>query len=95
MLSGTIVTAERDGVLIGPQADSEWLNVVPWGFGKLLLYIQERYGNPEIFITESGVDVPEESSLPLEKALKDDFRIKYYKVFFFQPRAGRLSFVVC
>lgn len=76
-----MVTAERHGSLIGPQADSEWLNVVPWGFGKLLLYIQGRYDNPEIYVTESGVDVPNESRLPLSTALKDEFRVKYYKVF--------------
>ena len=70
--------------MIGPQADSEWLNVVPWGFGKLLVYIKERYGDPEIYVTESGVDVPKESSLTLQEALQDDFRVNYYKV---QPGA--------
>lgn len=36
---------ERNGRLIGPLADSEWLNVVPWGFGKLLVYIQVRHSS--------------------------------------------------
>lgn len=56
------------------------MHVVPWGLRKLLLYIQDRYNDPDIFITESGVDVPHESRLPLAKALKDSFRIDYFKV---------------
>lgn len=77
---GAELTAKRYGTLIGKQADSEWLQVVPWGLGKLLLYIQDRYGDPTIYITESGVDVPHENQLSLDKALKDDFRIDYFKV---------------
>ncbi len=78
--AGTTVTARRYGFLIGKQADSEWLHVVPWGLKKLLLYIQDRYDDPHIYITESGVDVPRESKLPLEKALRDDFRTNYFQV---------------
>lgn len=78
--AGTVVTARKYGFLIGKQADSDWLQVVPWGLKKLLLYIQNKYDDPEIYITESGVDVPKESSLPLETALKDQFRIDYFQV---------------
>lgn len=31
------------GSLIGPQADSEWLNSVPWGFFNVLIYVHNRY----------------------------------------------------
>lgn len=41
---------------------------------------QGRYGDPEIFVSESGVDVPGEAQLRLEDALRDDFRINYFKV---------------
>lgn len=78
--AGTTVTARKYGFLIGKQADSEWLHVVPWGLKKLLLYIQDRYDDPDIYITESGVDVPRESKLALEKALRDDFRTNYFQV---------------
>jgi beta-glucosidase len=65
------------GQLIGPQAASSWLNVVPWGFPLALGWIQRNYGQVPIFITENGVDVPGESEMPLEQALDDQFRIDY------------------
>lgn len=39
------VSAKYDyhGVLIGPQAESEWLNTVPWGFFDVLVYVHNRY----------------------------------------------------
>jgi beta-glucosidase len=36
---GTASTRVKDGKLIGPQADSNWLYVVPWGIRKLLNWI--------------------------------------------------------
>jgi len=68
----------RNGTAIGPVADSDWLYVVPEGLRKLLNFIKSTYGNPEIIITENGVDVPGESEMPLDKALDDVFRITYF-----------------
>ncbi|EFJ34023.1 hypothetical protein SELMODRAFT_167232 [Selaginella moellendorffii] len=68
----------RNGVLIGPQAGSKWLYVVPWGMEKLLKYIKARYNPPEIFITENGVDELNDPSISLEQALQDQLRIDYY-----------------
>ncbi len=59
-------------------ADSSWLYVVPWGIRKLLNYIHTRYSAPWIMITENGVDVPNESAMPLAQALNDTFRVNYY-----------------
>jgi len=73
-----VSTRERDGKLIGPQADSNWLYVVPWGIRKNLKWIYDRYRTP-IYITENGVDVPNESSIPLPTVLKDQFRVDFYK----------------
>jgi len=73
------VSSYRNGVPIGPPADSTWLFVVPAGFRYLLSYIKNRYNNPEIIVTENGVSVPRESSLPLPQALNDTFRISYYQ----------------
>ena len=47
------------------QADSEWLRVVPWGLRKLLVWIDQRYNHPDIYVLENGVDCPQESNLPL------------------------------
>ncbi|GLJ35942.1 hypothetical protein SUGI_0721230 [Cryptomeria japonica] len=68
--SRTNLTAERNGILIGPvvrlknlgkteksweqEAGSSWLHVYPRGIGELLEYIKHRYGNPLIFITENA-----------------------------------------
>lgn len=71
------------GALIGPQAASPWLNVVPWGFYKVLRWVNDRYTvdghKPVIYVTENGVDVPNESTMPLAQALHDTFRIDYYQ----------------
>lgn len=66
-----------DGTPIGPRADSDWLYVVPWGIQKVILYITERYNPPSIIVTENGVDVPKESSIPLPAVLNDSFRVNF------------------
>ena len=38
-------TANGPNGLIGPQADSNWLYVVPWGFRKMLNWVNNRYCN--------------------------------------------------
>jgi len=73
-----LLTTERDGKLIGPVADSPWLFVVPYGIRKNLFWLQERYGNLEFWITENGVDVPNEDAIPLPQVLHDEFRVSYY-----------------
>jgi len=72
------MSRERDGKLIGPRADSDWLYVVPWGMRKLLEWVYTRYQAP-IYITENGCDVPNESEIPLPEVLNDKFRVDYYQ----------------
>lgn len=55
------------------------LNVVPGGIQDVLLWISERYNFPPIVISENGVDVPDENTLPLDEALHDQFRIDYFR----------------
>jgi beta-glucosidase len=76
--AGIRSTREKNGVPIGPMADSDWLYVVPWGIRKLLNYINDRYDSPWIMITENGVDVPNEGSMPIAQAINDTFRVNYY-----------------
>jgi beta-glucosidase len=69
-----------DGTIIGVQAESPWLNVVPWGFYKLLKWVDNRYYhenrevNIPIYITENGCDVPNEAKMSKRQILKDSFR---------------------
>ncbi|KAK6190480.1 hypothetical protein SNE40_002342 [Patella caerulea] len=49
----------------------DWLRVNPWGIRKLLNYIKSRYGNPTVYITESG--------RPDVDGVDDQGRISYYK----------------
>jgi len=73
------LTREKDGKFIGPAADSSWLYVVPWGIRRMLNWVNDRYQDTEIYITENGVDVPKESSMPLQEALNDTFRVNFLK----------------
>lgn len=48
------------------------IQVVPWGFRKVLNWIKNKYDNPKIFVTENGyVDSGD---------LEDHKRISYYQV---------------
>ncbi|KAE8037052.1 hypothetical protein FH972_009677 [Carpinus fangiana] len=72
------LTTERNGILIGTPAASDWLHVYPRGFLDLLLYTKEKYHNPLIYITENGIDEVNNVTLSLEEALVDNQRIEYY-----------------
>jgi beta-glucosidase len=67
------------GHLIGPFAQSTWLNVYPIGFRKLLNWISDRYNNTKIYVFENGVSVPGETQLPIDQAVHDQFRVDFYK----------------
>ena len=54
---------------------------VPWGFRKLINYINDKYAKPSnipIWITENGFPVEDESKLPLGQQREDDLRQKYF-----------------
>jgi beta-glucosidase len=54
---------------------------VPWGFRKLINYINTRYAAPNnlsIWITENGFPVEGEAALSLEQQRNDDLRQKYF-----------------
>lgn len=80
---------------IGKQADSSWLFVVPWGLRKVLAYVDKRYSHPDIWITESGVDVPGEYEAPFPAVLEDTFRIEYFQVCGLRCREHARSFSWC
>mmetsp|Transcript_19778 Transcript_19778/g.14514 ORF Transcript_19778/g.14514 Transcript_19778/m.14514 type:complete len:129 (-) Transcript_19778:262-648(-) len=68
----------KEGDLIGPFAESTWLNVVPNGIRDLLNWIDKRYNHQPVFIFENGCSAPGENDLPIEEAIHDDFRVNFY-----------------
>ncbi|XP_072935471.1 myrosinase 1-like isoform X2 [Epargyreus clarus] len=54
-----------------PQAQSTWLQEVPWGFYNLLIDIKRRYNNPKVYITENGWST--------SGGLVDEDRVRYYR----------------
>ncbi|OMO73421.1 Glycoside hydrolase, family 1 [Corchorus olitorius] len=68
---------EKNGVVIGPAANSWWLHIVPWGMYKVVTYVKERYGNLNLIISENGMDDPGNVTLPY--ALNDTTRIQFFR----------------
>ena len=68
---------QYNGSIIGPKAESDWLFDVPSGIYKMIKWVDERYGNPLIYITENGCDAPNEDALPFDEIINDTFRIHY------------------
>lgn len=57
-----------------PKSGSVWLQVVPWGIRRLLVWIRDEYGqNVPIYVTENGISTRDVSDLD------DQDRINYYK----------------
>ncbi|KAL8557497.1 hypothetical protein ACS0TY_004799 [Phlomoides rotata] len=67
-----------DNKPIGEQAASEWLYIVPSGIQGLLNHNATTYGNPNVYITENGVD-EKNARLPISEAIKDEIRIKFHQ----------------
>ncbi|MCL7043019.1 hypothetical protein MKW94_017009 [Papaver nudicaule] len=62
---------ERNGVPIGQPANSKWL-------------YEEHYGNPNVILSENGMDDPGNVTLP--KALHDTRRMNFYKTYLIQVK---------
>uniref|UniRef100_A0A9I9DER5 Beta-glucosidase 44-like n=1 Tax=Cucumis melo TaxID=3656 RepID=A0A9I9DER5_CUCME len=69
---------EKNGKPIGKRAHTGWLYEVPWGMHKALMYVKEHYGNPNVIVSENGMDT---SDIPLPEGLNDRERINYYKTY--------------
>jgi len=68
-----------NGEPIGPKTGNDWQYVHPFGMRGLLNWISKRYNDPPIYVFENGVPCPNENNLPRDLALKDVFRINFYK----------------
>ncbi|KAH9611372.1 hypothetical protein KSS87_016106 [Heliosperma pusillum] len=69
----------KNGVPIGPRANSYWLYEVPSGLYKAVTYVKERYGNPTVILSENGMDDP--GNVTLSQGRHDTKRINYYKTY--------------
>ncbi|KAK1564341.1 hypothetical protein Q3G72_001094 [Acer saccharum] len=70
------ITVEKNGVLIGPQAEGiGYIYKYPQGLQKMLEFIKQEYRNPNIYITENGLTEKRNDSLPVDMVLKDQHRI--------------------
>ncbi|XP_026283358.1 myrosinase 1-like [Frankliniella occidentalis] len=49
-----------------------WTKSTPWGFGKLLRWVRDQYGNPPVLITENGYSDPNNNK-------QDEDRAAYFK----------------
>ncbi|KAL4635635.1 lactase-phlorizin hydrolase [Arapaima gigas] len=58
-----------------PSTAIKELRVVPWGLRRLLNWIKEEYGNPDIYITENGVGTDSDTTVD------DTQRIFFYKTY--------------
>ncbi|GAB4832680.1 hypothetical protein Ancab_006696, partial [Ancistrocladus abbreviatus] len=56
-----------------------WLDICPMGIYNLVNYVKCKYNNPPIFILENGMADARNDAVPLEAALKDSRRIRYYE----------------
>ncbi|GMY22316.1 vicianin hydrolase-like [Fagus crenata] len=74
----TTLTTDINGVPIGTPTPLSWLFIYPQGLRELLLYIKKNYNNPVLYITENGMADANNSSLPIQDALKDSLRIRYH-----------------
>ncbi|KAI5678923.1 hypothetical protein M9H77_09873 [Catharanthus roseus] len=74
----TLPFSFRDLKPIADRANSIWLYIVPEGMRSLMNYIKEKYGNPLVIITENGMDDPNNIFISIDKALKDEKRVKYH-----------------
>ena len=70
----------KDGAPVGPRADSTWLFVYPDGLRRVLDYVNKRYKPEEIWLSESGLDAPNEAQLTGDNVLDDAFRLDSYRL---------------
>ncbi|KAK9130973.1 hypothetical protein Sjap_011460 [Stephania japonica] len=74
-----VTTSFKDGVAIGPsEGGVTYWRSYPRGLKYLLNYIQEKYSNPPVYITEIGY-VTLDRGQPVEEILQDEGRVQYIK----------------
>ncbi|XP_075086896.1 LOW QUALITY PROTEIN: beta-glucosidase 12 [Nicotiana tabacum] len=70
------VTGERDGVPIGDPTAVSFFFGYPKGLRDLLVYTKEKYNDPPIYITETGMA---DRKIAMKDAIKDRQRVNFYR----------------
>jgi len=70
-------TGERNDILIGPEMWPPNVYGVPYGVREMIEYLDKRYSNPPIFITENGFGHARDDNLPFSQIWNDTFRLDY------------------
>ncbi|KAJ3672945.1 hypothetical protein LUZ60_006319 [Juncus effusus] len=80
------ISSERNGLQIGPRANSQWLYIAPRGMFGCVNYIKQKYNNPPVIITENGVDQP--GNIKLSEGISDNIRVNYYNSYLYELKRG-------
>ncbi|MED6133367.1 hypothetical protein PIB30_027664 [Stylosanthes scabra] len=75
--SCTESTNERNGIPIGPKGASHWIYLYPQGIEELLTYLNNKYNNPIIYITENGYPGANDGKVSLEDKERIDCHIQH------------------
>ena len=52
---------------------------VPWAINRMVSYMDQRYGRPEIWVLENGISEKGEASRSGAAALQDPLRTRYFQ----------------
>ena len=52
---------------------------MPWAINRMVTYMDQRYGRPEIWVLENGVSEKGEAYKSGPSALQDPFRTRYFQ----------------
>ena len=73
-------------LLLTRRSGAPWLYVVPWGIERLLLHVRRSYGNPTVYVTESGY-------VDTSGTLDDKERVDYYRNYLKYLHSGKYIFL--
>ncbi|KAM3362606.1 beta-glucosidase 18 [Capsicum galapagoense] len=71
------VTTEKDGVYIGQPTVVDWLFLYPQGMKKIVMYMNERFNNTPIVITENGIAENDNLNPSIMDTLNDIQRVNF------------------
>lgn len=74
-----VITEDKNGKTVGEQAESVWLYNVPWAINRMVSYMDQRYGRPDIWVLENGISEKGEAYRNGDARFKDPLRTRYFQ----------------